>query len=230
MQVVIEVEKLTYRYPSGRLALKDVSFRVHAGERVGLAGANGAGKSTLISCLLGVVRFEGKVRVFGVAPGARIFGRIGVVFQNPEDSLFMPRLLDDLTLPLRNRGLVDDEAERRARAVLRQMGLEGYATEPATHLSLGLRKRAALAASLVLEPELLILDEPTAELDARARRELIEVVRALRGTLLVSSHDLEFLRHVVDRLLVLEQGRLVADGPVEEILQSSELLERCGLV
>lgn len=230
MEAVIEVKGLSFRYPNGRWALREVSFEVRRGERVGLAGANGAGKSTLIWCLLGLAVGQGTVRVFGQRPGPRSWSRLAVVFQNPEDLLFMPTLLDDLALPWRNRGYGAEQARQMARQALASMGLEPYAAEPAAHLSLGLRKRAALAAALSTGPELLILDEPTAELDARSRRQLIAAIEQVPGSILISSHDLDLLARVTSRLLVLDEGTLVAGDATARVLRDTGLLERCGLI
>ncbi len=163
------------------------------------------------------------------AGSVEVRGRFAAVFQNPEDQLFMPSVLDDAALPLENRGMGREEARRRALDALRAVALEHAADRPAHELSLGERKRAALACALALEPDLLLLDEPTSELDPRSSRLLAGHLRRLSCAKLISSHDLEFLAETTTRLLILDEGRIVADGPAHELLGDAELLERHGL-
>lgn len=229
MTSVVEARGLSFGFRAGSPVLRGVSFEVAPGESVGIAGANGAGKSTLLWCLLGLYKPEGHVRVFGEKPSRRSLARIGVVFQNPEDVLFMPRLVDDLALPLVNAGLDPEAAEERALWALESTGLGPHAGEPARHLSLGQRKRAAIAAALVRDPDLLMLDEPTAELDLRAARLLAESLDTVCPTRIVTSHDLSFLRRTTRRLLVLHRGSVVADGPTGGLLEDQGLLEAAEL-
>ncbi len=229
MSAVLEVEGLTFAYGNRQPVLRDVSFSVETGERVGIVGGNGAGKSTLLWCILSLHRASGTVRLFGERFRRETLRRLGVVFQNPEDLLFMPCLIDDLTLPLLNRGLGREEAVSRAGELLGRMGLNGLEDEPAGHLSLGQRKRAAIAAALVSEPQLLILDEPTAELDARSERLLAEHLNGLPVTLVMTSHNLDFLERCCSRLLVLLDGRIAADGDAKEVMAQQDLLELAGL-
>lgn len=230
MSVVLEVRELSFAFDKRKPLLRDISFSVAEGESVGIVGANGAGKSTLLWCILGLHKPRGTVRLFGEHPGRSSLARTGVVFQNPEDLLFMPRLIDDLTLPLLNRGVDRAGALDRARERLRQMDLEGYEQAPASHLSLGQRKRAAIAAALITSPELLLLDEPTAELDGRSVRRLVEVLSRTRVTCLITSHDLQFLDRVATRLLVLDEGTIVTEGTTNDILTDSATLDRAGLI
>lgn len=229
MEAVLELSGLRFGYGSD-LVLEDVSFRVGRGESVGIVGANGAGKSTLLWCVAGLLRAKGNIRVFGEAPGSGTRGRVGMVFQNPEDQLFMPTLIQDLALPLINAGVSRDAAHRAAMDRLREFGLESYAGRPATQLSLGQRKRAAIALALMRRPELLLLDEPTAELDGRGVRKLTETLAGIDTAKLIASHHLSFLRRVTTRALVLSAGRVIADGATETILADEALLERSGLV
>jgi len=230
MSAALEVADLRFAFEDDRPVLRGVSFRLAPGECAGLVGANGSGKSTLLWCLLGLYRAEGSVRLFGEPLGRRNLHRVGVVFQNPEDQLFMPALIEDVALPLINRGLAREEAEQLARRALAAAGLEEAAGRPASKLSLGERKRAAIAAALVTTPDLLILDEPTAELDGRSVRRLVELLAGLKVARLIASHDLEFLGKLCDRLLVLAGGVIVKDGPAAEVLSDAALLEQAGLV
>ncbi len=228
MSYAVEVARLSYAY-DGRPALREVSFRIAEGESVGLAGANGSGKSTLLWCLLGLARGSGEIRIFGSKPGRSTYAKLGAVFQNPEEQLFMPTIADDLALGLRNRGDTAEAARRKAMQALEAVGLERCAGLPASSLSLGERKRASLALAICGSPELLLLDEPTAELDPRSVRQLANLLAGLRMAKLVASHHLDFLRRVATRLVVLNEGAIAADGPIEEVLADEALLDRVGL-
>jgi cobalt/nickel transport system ATP-binding protein len=228
MNVVVEVSDFTFGYDA-QPVLADISFQVLEGESVGILGANGSGKSTLLGCLAGLLSGQGRLRLFGDAPAKGRRGRVGVVFQNPEDQLFMPALLDDLTLPLMNAGMAPEAARRRAEECLGEFGLEEYRDRPAHQMSLGQRKRAAIALALVRRPELLLLDEPTAELDGRAVRRLTETLRGIHTTKIIASHHLSFLGEVTTRLLVLGGGGISAHGATPEILADEETLIHAGL-
>jgi cobalt/nickel transport system ATP-binding protein len=220
MSEAVRAEGLEFCY-GGRTVLRGVTFSVAPGESVGLAGPNGAGKSTLLWCLMGLLK--------PAAGRVEVRGRFAAVFQNPEDQLFMPSVLDDVALPLENRGTGREEARRRALEALRAVALEHAAGRPAHELSLGERKRAALACALALEPDLLLLDEPTSELDPRSSRLLAGHLNRLSCAKLISSHHLEFLAETTSRLLILDEGRIEADGPTRELLRDTELLARHGL-
>lgn len=229
MTPVLEVSGLSFRYDSA-MALKGISFQVGAGDAVGLVGANGSGKSTLLWCIAGLLRSEGVIRLFGGQPAKACRQRIGMVFQNPEDQLFMPTLLQDLSLPLVNHGLDPKEAQAAACLWLARFELGKYSALPATHLSLGQRKRAAVALAMVREPEFLILDEPTAELDGRAVRQLSGTLNQLAVTKLIASHHLDFLRATTSRVILLCEGGILSEGPTADILNNSALLDEAGLV
>lgn len=218
---MIDVSGLGFGY-GDRPVFEAISFSIRHGESVGIAGANGAGKSTLLWCVLGLLKCRGAVRLFGEKPGRKTLARCGVVFQNPEDQLFMPSILDDVAL----RGITRGEAL----SALRRVGLEEKAEEPASRLSLGQRKRAAIAAALAGSPELLVLDEPTAELDGRSVRELAGTLKSLGTTKLIASHDLGLLRCVASRIIVLADGGIAADGDTKRVLSDEGLLREAGLL
>ncbi len=220
MSAVVEGDGLGFEY-EGRSVFSGLNLKVEAGSRVGLAGPNGSGKSTLLWCLLGLRRPS--------AGSVKRNGRVAAVFQNPEDQLFMPTLMEDLTLPLLNRGVGRESAEEQGRAALAALGLEDLAGVEASRLSLGQRKRAAIAAALVQAPDLLVLDEPTSELDPRSARLLVETLNGLACARLIASHDMEFLRRSTDSLWILDQGRIAVTGRTEEILADVETLLRHGL-
>jgi len=224
MSAAIEVANLSFAFERGHDVLTDVTFRIEPGERVSILGGNGAGKSTLVWCLGGILRPRGELRIFGQSPHiAR--GRIGLVFQNPEDQLFMPSIHEDLTLPLINRGVSEDQAANHARHVLEKVGLLDLAERPASKLSFGQRKRAAIAAVLVSSPDILILDEPTAELDGRSVRELQDLLATLTCTLVLVTHHVSFACELTTRTMVLSSGKMVVDGATQSICASENLLK-----
>jgi cobalt/nickel transport system ATP-binding protein len=208
MNPVLELEAVSFTFDGKTDVLSNISLRIDQSEKVGIVGGNGAGKSTLLWCALGLLHHRGTVRFFGQKRNPESLRRVGVVFQNPEDQLFMPTLVEDLTLPLINRGITREAALTEAAAVLDQVGLTDLSKRPARQLSLGQRKRAAIAAALIGSPDLLILDEPTAELDGRARRELASLLQTLPVAMVIASHDLEFLALTVGSVVALENGKL----------------------
>ncbi len=232
---VIEIERLSFSYPDGRRALSDVSLRVAAGERVALVGPNGAGKSTLLLHLNGILRAtEGAIRIGGVPLTDRTLGQVralvGLVFQNPDDQLFSPRVFEDVAFGPLHMGLAEDEVRARVRGALAAVDMSAYADRMSYHLSLGEKKRIALATVLSMNPQVLALDEPSSGLDPRARRGLIRLLQGLNGqTLLVASHDMRLVRELCPRMVILDNGTIVADGPTEALIQDSALLEQHGL-
>jgi cobalt/nickel transport system ATP-binding protein len=231
----IQVRELTYAYPQGPTALDAVSFDVAAGESVGLVGPNGAGKTSLFLCLSGVLTPRAAVlRVGGLdvrdpAQRRRLPGRVGVVFQNSDDQLFNATLFDDVAFGPLNLGLPADEVRRRTAEAIAAVGLTGREERPPFHLSGGEKRRAALAGVLAMRPEVLLLDEPSMHLDPRGRRELIRLVNGLGGTKVIAAHDLELILQTCGRVLLLDAGRLIADGPAREVLADAALMEAHGL-
>ncbi|MGE0495026.1 MAG: energy-coupling factor ABC transporter ATP-binding protein [Vulcanimicrobiota bacterium] len=225
---------LSFAYPDGQRALDQVSFALASGEKAVLLGPNGAGKSTLLLHLNGIHHGQGRLEI-GQVEVARhnldqIRARVGLVFQNPDDQLFCPTVAEDVAYGPRYQGLTGAELEARVKAALEQVDLLEAADRFPQNLSGGEKKRAALATVLSMRPDLLVLDEPTAGLDARARRSVIEVLKALATTMLVATHDLELAREMFERGLILDGGKLVYDGPLEAALADRELLLRHGLV
>jgi len=233
MESCIEIDSLSFAYPDGRSALRDVSLGVRPGEKVALVGPNGAGKSTLLLHLNGILRGEGTVRVMGqevVEPHlARIRGQVGLVFQDPDDQLFSPTVFEDVAFGPLYAGLPEEEIRRRVAWALAQVELEGYAERVSHHLSLGEKKRAAIASVLSMQPEILVLDEPTSGLDPRTRRRLVGLLHELPQTMLVATHDMQLVAQVFPRTVVLDGGWVVADGPTGELLADERLLEAHGL-
>jgi cobalt/nickel transport system ATP-binding protein len=231
----IVVQGLTYAYPGDVLAVDAVSFRVAAGERVGLVGPNGAGKTTLFLCLGGVLAVKpGMVRLAGLDPGSgperrQLPAHVGIIFQNSDDQLFNVTVFDDVAFGPLNLGLPEEEVRGRVAEALARVRLEGFEQRVPFHLSGGEKRRAALAGVLAMRPEVLLLDEPSLHLDPRGRRELIGLLNELPGTKVMASHDLEMILETCSRVLVLDRGRLVADAAASELLANATLMESHGL-
>jgi cobalt/nickel transport system ATP-binding protein len=227
------VENLSYSYPDGRAALRGVSLEIRRGEKVALVGPNGAGKSTLILHLNGILGGPGQLRVAGLPMSRQnlpvIRSKVGVVFQNPDDQLFSPTVFEDVAFGPLHMGLPEAEVRARVDRALQQVGMQAYAGRLSHHLSVGEKKRIAIATVLSMDPEILVLDEPSAGLDPRARRALIRLLDELPLTMLVSSHDMLMVRELFARMVIMDEGRVVADGPTEELLEDTALLEAHGL-
>lgn len=230
----LRVSDLAFAYPDGPPVFQGVSFTVEPGERVAVLGANGTGKSTLLLHLNGLLTpSAGEVHVdsMAVRDGTlrAVRDRVGFVFQDPDDQLFLPTLLEDVAFGPLNQGLDPETAGIEARRQLESFDLLGVADRAAHHLSGGEKRLAALATVLVLEPSVLVLDEPTAALDARARSRVVRSLAARGETLLIATHDLEVAGALCQRALVLADGRLAVDAAADELLSDSPLLERYGL-
>ncbi len=232
-KICIEVRELSFTYPDGRCGLRDVSLAIQSGEKVALVGPNGAGKSTLLLHLNGILRGEGGVRVMGQEVAEPhlplIWTQVGLVFQNPDDQLFSPTVFEDVAFGPLYAGLPEGEIQHRVAWALAQVGLEGYADRVSHHLSLGEKKRAAIASVLSMQPDILALDEPTSGLDPRTRRRLIKLLQELPQTMLVATHDMRMVAEVFPRVIVLDRGQVVADGATDELLADEQLLEARGL-
>lgn len=231
MTPAVEVVALEYRYPDGREALRGVELAVQAGERVALLGPNGAGKTTLALHLNGILTpASGTVRIGGLLVGEddlrEVRRRVGLVFQDTDDQLFMPTVREDVAFGPANLGLEGDALTARTEAALRAVGAADLADRAPHHLSGGERRRAALATVLAMEPEVLALDEPSAALDPAGRREVIEVLRGLPQSQLIITHDLPFALELCERGVILDEGRVVADGSLRTLLADEARLAR----
>ena len=230
----VAVSGLDFAYPDGTQALTGVSVSIEHGEKVALIGPNGAGKSTLMLHLNGITLPQhGSISIAGLAMNQKTVPRIralvGLVFQDPDDQLFSLTVYDDVAFGPLHMGLPSEEIQRRVAEALDAVGLKGLEKKAPYHLSIGQRKRAALATVLSMDPVILVLDEPSAGLDPRGRRELINLLRGLPHTMLVSTHDMRLVADVFPRTVIMDAGTVVADGPTAVLLSDGELLERHGL-
>ncbi|MCY2993550.1 MAG: ABC transporter ATP-binding protein [Planctomycetota bacterium] len=232
--VLLQVDDLHVRYADGIDALRGLSLRLHSGERVGLIGPNGSGKTTLMLAIMHAVRFCGRIVVDTIEVNQQTEhaarSRCGMIFQDAEDHLFMPTLLDDVAFGPLNQGCDADEAQRRAGEAIAQVGLTGLEHRSAHHMSGGQKRVAALATVLSMQVKLLLLDEPGANLDGRSRRRLIDILDGRTEALLLATHDLPMIRRLCSRVILLDQGQILADRPTASLLADTALLSAHGLV
>ena len=226
---MIEFRDVSFSYERGTPVLEHLSFRIEAGETVGLIGANGAGKSTIMKLLLGLISGEGEVLVDGTPVQkttlAEIRRKLGFVLQNSDHQMFMPTVYEDMMFAPLNYGVARDEAEKRVDAVLRQLGVEELKHRHNHRISGGEKRMAAIATILAMEPEAILMDEPTAALDPYNRRIVINTIRGLKQTKLITSHDLDMILDTCERVILLSDGKIVADGAAKAILRDKALLE-----
>jgi cobalt/nickel transport system ATP-binding protein len=225
----LDVRGLAFAYPDGHQALYGIDLRIERGERVALLGPNGAGKTTLVLHLNGIHSpGHGTVAVGGLPVTGRhlreIRRRVGIVFQDPDDQLFLPTVAEDVAFGPANFGVAGEALQARVHAALAAVGMAEHGDRSPLHLSGGQRRRVALATVLACEPEILVLDEPSSNLDPVARRELAEVLLGLDTTMLMVTHDLPYALQLCPRSVVLDDGVVVADGPTRELLSDPELL------
>jgi len=233
MTNILRVHDLHFSYHDGHAALRGVSFEMCPGDKVALVGPNGAGKSTLMLHLNGILTGRGDVTV-GEKRISRdnlpaIRAMVGLVFQNPDDQLFSPTVFEDVAFGPLHMGLPNGEVETRVISALQAVRMSNYRDRLSHHLSVGEKKRIAIATVLSMEPQILVLDEPSAGLDPRARRTLINLLRELPITMLVSTHDMKLVDELFPRTIVMDEGLIVADGKTKEILADEKLLNEHGL-
>jgi cobalt/nickel transport system ATP-binding protein len=233
LEPVISIENLDFHYPDGKKALDGINLTVYPGEKIAIVGANGAGKSTLLMQLNGVYIGNGVIKVDGVDCVKKnlpqIRATVGVVFQNPDDQLFSVSVYDDVAYGPRYQGLSKNEVDQKVQTALSEVQMEEYMNRNPYHLSGGEKKRIAIATVLSMEPKILVFDEPTAGLDPRARRELIELLINLPQTMLIATHDLGLVEQLTPRMIIMNNGLIVADAKSVDLLQNSDLLFANGL-
>lgn len=231
---IVEARGLSHVYPDGHEAIRDITFRITHGEAVGIIGPNGAGKSTLLLHLNGcLLPARGEVRVgeIPVTPAtvAQVRRAVGMVFQDPDDQLFMPTVLDDVAFGALNCGLSPAEARQRAMAALERVGMADLHGQTPYRLSAGEKREVAIATVLAMTPDILIMDEPSSNLDPRGRRRLIELLKSFEHTRIIATHDLELVVEVCSRVILLDRGSVVTEGPAVEVLNDEALMLEHGL-
>jgi len=233
VEEIVKVQNLTFSYPDGRQVLKGINLTITLGETVAIIGPNGAGKSTLLHHLNGIFRSNRAVRILDRTLNDNnlrwVRSRVGLVFQNPDDQLFSPTVFDDVAFGPINMGYSEDRVREVVQIALGQVGMTGFEQRSPHHLSLGEKKRIAIATVLSMEPEILVVDEPTSNLDPRGKWSLIRLFQKLPATKLVATHDLELVRVLCPRTIILNHGCIVADGITENILADIPLLRANGL-
>ncbi len=232
MKKIIEVEGLTFFYPETENGIENITFNVEEEEVIGIIGPNGSGKTTLLFSICGLLKAKGKVIIDGTLLSSRSFNgireKIGFVFQDPDDQLFMPVVFQDVGFSLFQKGYDEKFVLERLKEVLKKVGLEGCEERESHKLSYGEKKKVCIASAIIHDPKILILDEPTAWLDPKGKRELLEIIKSLKKTTLIAGHDLEFLEKLTTKIMVLENGRKIAFSTKEEILKNPSLLQRIG--
>lgn len=227
---ILRLENVAYTYPDGCRALEDISFTVGHGQHMAVVGANGAGKSTLLLCMGGLLLPTSGTIAIGSTKIVRrtlsvIRRSVGLVFQNPDDQLFMPTVEEDVAFGPVNMGLPPDQIELRVEDALRRVGAEDLRRKAPYRLSGGQKKRVAIASVLAIEPSVLVMDEPTAGLDPKARRQIMELVAEFEHTTVIATHDMQLAEELCPRTIMMLRGRLSADGPTEALLHDRGLLE-----
>ena len=230
---MLRFDNVTFSYPGSAPALEGVTFEVNDGEKVGLIGANGAGKSTLMKCVPGLLEASGTITVGGLAVNrenlAEVRRKVGYVLQDPDSQMFMPKVIDDMIFGPVNYGLSREEAEAGADRVLEDLGITRLRDRYNHRISGGEKRMAAIATVLAMGPDIMLMDEPSSSLDPRNRRALINTIKGLDRTMLIASHDLDMILDICSRVILLDGGKLIADGKAEEILRDRELLEAHSL-
>ena len=228
---VLEISRVAYAYPDGHQALFGVDLHVHRGEKIALLGPNGAGKTTLVLHINGILLpGSGSVRIAGMEVKAenlkQIRSKVGVVLQDPDDQLFMPTVRDDVAFGPSNMGITGDELDSRVHEALVAVGMQDFSERSPQHLSFGQRRRVAIATVLAMKPEILVLDEPSSNLDPAARREIAEILNELDITMLMVTHDLPYALELCQRSVILSSGIIVADRATYDLLADEELIKQ----
>ncbi len=232
-QRVVEVVDLYYKYPDGTPALNGVNLTIEEGESVAIVGHNGAGKSTLLKQLNGILRGHGAIKIAGLPLNKEnlktIRSYVGIVFQDPDDQLFCPTVYDDIAFGLVNMDIKKEEIDRRVKETLKKVGLQDFEHRSAHHLSFGQKKRVALATILSMAPKVMVLDEPTSNLDPRSEKTFMDLVISLPGTKIIVSHDLPILFQLCNRFIVMCEGKVIEDTTRDKFILNKELINEHGL-
>jgi cobalt/nickel transport system ATP-binding protein len=231
---MIKIDQLSVRYHDGNQVINQLDMQIAGGETVGVIGANGAGKSTLLMALVGILLpSEGSIEIDGLVLDKKrlreIREKVGVIFQNPDDQLFMNNVYDDIAFGLRNYGMNEENIHLKITGIMEELGVEKLQHMNSHKLSGGEKRIIAIATILVMEPSVVLFDEPSSFLDPKTRRRLIGLLRSLKVTKLIATHDLDMALELCDRIIVLKEGRIFAQGSAKEILTNQKLLEDAGL-
>ena len=236
---IIKTENMSYTYPDGTVALKDINIEILAGERVAIVGSNGAGKSTLFSHFnglseptKGLIKIDGKPAVYKKKELLKIRQTVGIVFQNPDDQLFAPTVMEDVAFGPMNLGFSDEEVDKRVEEALKLVGMTGQEKKAPHHLSGGQKKRVAIAGILAMRPEIMVLDEPTTGLDPKGVDEVMEILQMLNKedmSIIIASHDVEMVTEFADKIFVLHDGKIIGQGTTEEIFNDPKTLKEAHL-
>ena len=230
----IEIENFSYNYSDGTAAVRGISLSIEHGRRVALVGPNGAGKSTLLMGMCGFYKGSGKIVIDGIELAPENLRKIrsitGSVLQDPDEQLFMPTLFDDVAFGPLNMGFDEAEIKRRVEDALQTVGLGGMGHRPPHHLSAGQKRAAAIATVLSMSPKIITMDEPDSSLDPRSRKRLVELLKTLKQTLIIASCNMDFVAKLCDRVILLNDGRIIADGDTKTILSDAALMQKHGLL
>ena len=239
VKTIIQTENMSYTYPDGTSALQDINIEINEGERVAIVGSNGAGKSTLfahfngiIKPSVGLIKIDEKPAVYDKKDLLKIRQKVGIVFQNPDDQLFAPTVIEDVAFGPMNLGLSDDEVEERVEEALKMVGMLGLEKKAPHHLSGGQKKRVAIAGILAMRPEIMVLDEPTTGLDPKGVEQVLKILYKLNHeemTIIIASHDVEMVIQFADKIFVLHNGEIIGQGTPEEIFNNLEMLKKAHL-
>lgn len=234
MNRIVEIKNLSFTYPDGTVALKKINFDIYENESIGIIGPNGAGKSTLFLHFNGILHVqEGEIKIFGLSIDHKnlttIRQFVGLVFQDPDDQLFMPTVFDDIAFGPLNLGYGKEKVEEKVQEALTAVALLDIGKRLAHHLSLGEKKRVSLATVLAMDLRIILLDEPTANLDARAKKQVIKIIQDLPLVKIIATHDLDLVSALCNRVLVLNRGEKVGEGETKSILTDENFLQKYGL-
>jgi len=232
---VLEIKNLNYSYPDGKEALKDINIKIDNNETIAIVGANGAGKSTLIKTIVGIfLTTQGDIIVDGEKVTKKTLSsirkKVGVVFQNPDDQLFMNKVYDDIAFCPRNYNFTEEEVREKVERVMKNLDIEELSERSPNNLSGGEKRKVAIATVLSMEPSIILFDEPTSFLDPKGKRMFIETLKNINTTKIIATHDLDMVKDICERVIVLKKGKIMADGNPKEIFSDIDFMEKCELV
>lgn len=232
---MLEIKNLNYSYPDRKKALKDINIKIDNNETIAIVGANGAGKSTLIKSIVGIfLTSQGDIIVDGEKVTKKTLNsirkKVGVVFQNPDDQLFMNKVYDDIAFGPRNYNFTEEEVKKKVERVMKNLDIEKLSERSPNNLSGGEKRKVAIATVLSMEPSIILFDEPTSFLDAKGKRMLIETLKNINTTKIIATHDLDMVKDICERVIVLKEGKIMADGNPKEVFSDIDFMEKCELI